>query len=88
MLMNSFEMVRLMDEIKRKRKVMIDSANENGYTNERTIQYSQELDDLIFTYQKARETYQKPLIRTGNMLSNWRLARGNTRERLAISAAI
>lgn len=88
MLMNSFEMVRLMDEIKRKRKVMIDSANENGFTNERTIQYSQELDDLIFTYQKARQTCQKPSNRTGNMLSNWRLARRNTRDRLAVSAVI
>ncbi|WP_245959314.1 aspartyl-phosphate phosphatase Spo0E family protein [Neobacillus piezotolerans] len=77
-----------MDEIQRKRKVMIESAKENGFTDEMTIQYSQELDELIVAYQKARQTASQYPNRGGNILLNWRLARTNNRERLAVSAAI
>ena len=37
-------------EINKKRALMIDSARINGYTNEKTLRYSQELDVLIYQY--------------------------------------
>ncbi|WP_316569034.1 aspartyl-phosphate phosphatase Spo0E family protein [Neobacillus sp. YIM B06451] len=87
--MNSFDLLNLLDEIKMKRKVMIDSAIENGLTNERTIQYSQELDELIVAYQKARQTSWQPENGSAIFLTNWRKGRTTiNRERLAVSSAI
>lgn len=43
----------MLEEIKEKRDLMIDCANTKGYTNDDTIKYSQELDQLINEYQKA-----------------------------------
>lgn len=43
----------MLEEIKVKREIMIDSANKNGYTSEETIKYSQELDELINEYQRT-----------------------------------
>jgi stage 0 sporulation regulatory protein len=43
----------MLREIKVKREIMINCANKYGFTNEQTIKYSQELDELINEYQKA-----------------------------------
>jgi stage 0 sporulation regulatory protein len=42
----------MLAEIKVKRELMIKCANKYGFTNEQTIKYSQELDELINEYQK------------------------------------
>lgn len=42
----------MIEEIKAKRALMINSANKHGFTSEETIKYSQELDELINKYQK------------------------------------
>jgi stage 0 sporulation regulatory protein len=42
----------VLEEIKVKRELMISCANQLGFTNEKTIQYSQELDELINEYQR------------------------------------
>lgn len=41
----------ILDEIQKKRKKMIDTANEKGFTSDDTVKYSQELDQLIYEYQ-------------------------------------
>jgi len=43
----------MIEEIKVKRELMINSANSLGFTSEETIKYSQELDELINQYQKV-----------------------------------
>ncbi|WHY79131.1 aspartyl-phosphate phosphatase Spo0E family protein [Neobacillus sp. WH10] len=43
----------MIEEIKVKRELMINSANKLGFTSEETIKYSQELDELINKYQKS-----------------------------------
>jgi stage 0 sporulation regulatory protein len=43
----------MLKEIKAKRESMIDCANKHGFTNEETIRFSQELDEMINEYQKA-----------------------------------
>ncbi|WP_231689582.1 aspartyl-phosphate phosphatase Spo0E family protein [Bacillus sp. FJAT-27245] len=88
MFINNFELLQLLDEIKKKRKVMIDSANENGFTNERTIKYSQELDELIAVYQKARQTCWQPPNGAGTFVSKWPPASANIRERFVVQSAI
>jgi stage 0 sporulation regulatory protein len=40
----------MLEEIKAKREIMIKCANKYGFTNEQTIKYSQELDELINVY--------------------------------------
>ena len=42
----------MLKEIKDKRELMINCANIYGFTNEETIRYSQELDELINQYQR------------------------------------
>ncbi len=50
----------MIEEIKAKRELMINSAYQLGFTSEETIKYSQELDELINKYQKACEqTHRK-----------------------------
>ena len=41
----------IMAEIQRKRKLMIDLAQEKGLTSDDTLKCSQELDQLIYQYQ-------------------------------------
>lgn len=41
----------LLAEIKKKREKMIDSAVKSGFTSKATLQFSQELDELIYEYQ-------------------------------------
>lgn len=43
----------ILEEIREKRELMMDCANKKGYTNDETLKYSQELDDLIYKYQLA-----------------------------------
>ena len=43
----------MLSEIKVKRELMISCANKLGFTHERTIKYSQELDELINEYQRT-----------------------------------
>ena len=43
--------IALLKDIDSKRKLMIASAQETGYTSEETIRSSQELDRLIYEYQ-------------------------------------
>jgi stage 0 sporulation regulatory protein len=50
----------MIEEIKLKRELMINSANTRGFTSEVTIKYSQELDELINKYQKVMEQSSKP----------------------------
>jgi stage 0 sporulation regulatory protein len=53
---------KILIAIQEKREVMINSADENGYTDVETIRHSQELDDLIFQYQLAsRRSHIKKL---------------------------
>ncbi|MEH6905547.1 aspartyl-phosphate phosphatase Spo0E family protein [Neobacillus drentensis] len=52
--------MEMIEEIKLKRELMINSANTQGFTNEMTIQYSQELDELINKYQKVMEQIPRP----------------------------
>lgn len=42
----------LLDEINRVREMMITVALENGFTSDEAVRYSQELDTLIYEYQK------------------------------------
>lgn len=41
----------LLEEIQRKRTLMIDSARRTGFTSDETVAFSQELDQLIYKYQ-------------------------------------
>lgn len=50
----------MIEEIKAKRELMINSAYSLGFTSEVTIKYSQELDELINEYQKAMEVSSRP----------------------------
>lgn len=50
----------MIEEIKMKRELMINSAYTQGFTSEITLKYSQELDELINEYQKVMEQIQKP----------------------------
>ncbi|MBT2697019.1 stage 0 sporulation regulatory protein [Neobacillus sp. B4I6] len=50
----------MIEEIKAKRELMINSANTQGFTNEMTIKYSQELDELINEYQKVMDQISRP----------------------------
>ena len=52
--------MEMIEEIKLKRELMINSANTQGFTNEMTIQYSQELDELINKYQKVMGQISRP----------------------------
>jgi stage 0 sporulation regulatory protein len=56
---------RMLDEIKVKREVMVDCAMKNGFTNEKTIKVSQELDELINEYQRSFQVTSKPNEDTG-----------------------
>lgn len=42
----------LKEQMEAKRKLMIVSANKNGFTSSETIRYSQELDHLMNIYRK------------------------------------
>ncbi|WP_026566265.1 aspartyl-phosphate phosphatase Spo0E family protein [Bacillus sp. UNC41MFS5] len=50
----------MIEKIKEKRQLMINSANSLGFTSEVTIKYSQELDELINEYQKAMKGSSRP----------------------------
>jgi stage 0 sporulation regulatory protein len=50
----------MIEEIKAKRELMINSAYSLGFTSEVTIKYSQELDELINEYQKVMEASSRP----------------------------
>jgi len=50
----------MIEEIKVKRELMINSANKLGFTSEETIKYSQELDELINMYQKSIGQASRP----------------------------
>jgi stage 0 sporulation regulatory protein len=59
----------IFKEINIKREKMIECANEKGFTNEDTIKFSQELDELIYRYQtnnhrpvKKREEIKSSII--------------------------
>ncbi|MEH7483061.1 aspartyl-phosphate phosphatase Spo0E family protein [Neobacillus drentensis] len=52
--------IEMIEEIKAKRELMINSANTQGFTNEMTIKYSQELDELINEYQKVMDQISRP----------------------------
>lgn len=49
----------MLEEIQRMRIKMIDSAEKHGLTNEDTIRYSQELDQLIYQYQRMIQNNPK-----------------------------
>jgi stage 0 sporulation regulatory protein len=50
---------QMLEEIQKIRVKMIDSAEKNGLTNELTIHYSQELDQLIYQYQRFNQRRPK-----------------------------
>lgn len=56
-----------LNEIRKMREKMIESAQEKGFTSDDTIRYSQELDQLIYEYQ----CYSK---RTGQQQDEIRIA--------------
>ncbi|MBN6889253.1 stage 0 sporulation regulatory protein [Cytobacillus horneckiae] len=56
---------RLLENIHRKREVMVESAKTNGISSELTIRYSQELDVLIYEYQML--TTHSKRLQTGNI---------------------
>lgn len=64
----------LLDEINESRSKLLDSAQKHGLRNEETIKRSQELDQLIFQYQKSihkspkRQEGKKLVLRTMMML--------------------
>ncbi len=49
----------MIEEIKAKRELMINSATTLGYTNPQTLKYSQELDELINHYQRLIRSSDK-----------------------------
>jgi stage 0 sporulation regulatory protein len=49
----------MLEDIQKLRVKMIDSAQKNGLTSEITIQYSQELDQLIYKYQRMDQIRAK-----------------------------
>lgn len=51
---------QMLEEIKVKREIMIECATRNGFTNEKTIKISQELDELINEYQRSFQVEAKP----------------------------
>ena len=57
--------------IKRKREQMIASAKLYGFTNEKTIRFSQELDILINEYQRCFRQNEKDVVvqANGNMVT-------------------
>ena len=50
----------ILIEIQKKRNSMIDLAQKKGFTNFDTIKCSQELDQLIYQYQKLFHEQSKP----------------------------
>ncbi|WP_066066081.1 aspartyl-phosphate phosphatase Spo0E family protein [Neobacillus soli] len=50
----------MIEEIKVKRELMINSANTLGFTSGETIKYSQELDELINKYQRVLGQASRP----------------------------
>ncbi|AGK52825.1 MAG: Spo0E-like regulatory phosphatase [Bacillus sp. (in: firmicutes)] len=64
----------LLDEINERRSKLLDSAQKNGLRDEETVKRSQELDQLIFQYQKLihkspkRQEGKKLVLRTMMML--------------------
>lgn len=52
---------QMMAEIKKKRKLMIETAIEKGFTNRETVRYSQELDRLLLEYQYKQKTKKQNL---------------------------
>ncbi|MFJ5713519.1 aspartyl-phosphate phosphatase Spo0E family protein [Neobacillus sp. NPDC093127] len=50
----------MIEEIKVKRELMINSATTFGYTSEETIKFSQELDELINKYQRFMGQASRP----------------------------
>ncbi|MDQ0270693.1 aspartyl-phosphate phosphatase Spo0E family protein [Cytobacillus purgationiresistens] len=49
----------IMEDIQRKREIMMVSAKQNGIGSEITIRYSQELDKLIYEYQMMKQDKSK-----------------------------
>lgn len=50
----------MLEEIQKKREKMIETANMKGFTDDDTIRHSQELDQLIYEYQRfTKESNRK-----------------------------
>jgi stage 0 sporulation regulatory protein len=65
---------RILEEISYKRELMMDCAIKNGFTCEETIRYSQELDELINTYQRERyhpSTHQESRFSLKQIILRW-----------------
>jgi stage 0 sporulation regulatory protein len=65
----------MLAEIKIKREIMMKCANKYGFTNEQTIKYSQELDELINEYHKyvgqTRKANEEIKFALKNMIMVW-----------------
>ena len=62
----------MLEEIQKARVKMIDSAEKNGFLDECTIRYSQELDQLIYRYHRMnqnRPKEHKKIKRVGNKVT-------------------
>jgi stage 0 sporulation regulatory protein len=57
---NSINQNDMIEQIRVKRELMINSANTLGYTSEETIKYSQELDELINDYHRVMGQASRP----------------------------
>lgn len=66
MILYSWEPEKILKEIQAKRKLMIESAKNTGFTSECTVRHSQELDQLIVAYQKYRYSARRPGFRRLN----------------------
>ncbi len=65
----------ILDEIQKKREIMIETAKRKGFTNDDTVRYSQELDQLIYEYQchSKRPRKKQDEIRMGITQIMWTL---------------
>lgn len=60
----------ILKEINFKREKMIECANEKGFTNEDTIKFSQELDELIYRYQTHNHRPDKKRVAIKSSIIN------------------
>ncbi|MCY8271958.1 aspartyl-phosphate phosphatase Spo0E family protein [Bacillus sonorensis] len=60
--MHEYSQEELLFSINEKRQMMVEAAELYGYTGDETIKRSQELDQLIYQYQKV---YEEPVVLNG-----------------------
>jgi stage 0 sporulation regulatory protein len=73
MIQNNSE--QMLEQINKKRELMMDCANRNGFTCEETLRFSQELDELINKYQldlkQSTRSAEEIRFSLKNIITNW-----------------